>query len=58
MGFQYDEERLAREGKMGMLRSMKGRIEAIGGGMRVLSAPGSGTEIEFRVPFSMGASDG
>lgn len=58
LGFQYDEERLAREGKMGMLRSMKGRIEAIGGGMRVLSAPGRGTEIEFRVPFSMGASDG
>jgi signal transduction histidine kinase len=58
LGFQYDEERLAREGKMGMLRSMKGRIEAMGGRMRVLSAPGRGTEIEFRVPLSVGASDG
>ncbi len=50
IGFHYDEERLRREGKLGMLRSMKGRIEELGGSMRVASRPGAGTEIEFRLP--------
>ena len=50
VGFRYDEERLRREGKLGMLRSMKGRIEALGGSMRVVSMPGPGTEVEFRLP--------
>jgi signal transduction histidine kinase len=53
-GFEYDEERLAREGKLGMLKSMKGRIEGLGGEMRVRSAPGRGTEIEFRLPATGG----
>lgn len=35
-----------------MLGSMKGRIEGLGGSMRVRTAPGRGTEVEFRVPMS------
>ncbi len=50
IGFHYDEERLRRQGKLGMLQSMKGRIEELGGSMRVASRPGAGTEIEFRLP--------
>ncbi|MGH2711936.1 MAG: ATP-binding protein [Actinomycetota bacterium] len=49
-GFVYREERLEEAGKLGMLRSMKGRVEQLGGGMRVLSAPGTGTEVEFVIP--------
>lgn len=48
-GFRYDEARLQQEGKAGMLKSMKGRVEELGGRMNVTSAPGNGTEIEFRV---------
>jgi len=51
VGFDYDEERLRREGKMGMLKSMKGRIEELGGTVRISSAPGRGAEVEFRVPI-------
>jgi len=50
VGFDYDEERLARAGKLGLLKSMRGRIEALGGQMRVHSAPRLGTEVEFRLP--------
>jgi len=57
-GFDYDESRLSREGKLGLLKSMKGRIEALGGSMRVHSAPGRGTEVEFRVPVRRGSDDG
>ena len=49
-GFEYDETRLQQEGKAGMLKSMKGRAEELGGRMTVTSSPGNGTEIEFRVP--------
>lgn len=49
VGFEYDEERLVSEGKLGLLKSMKGRIEALGGVMGVRSAPGRGTEVEFRL---------
>jgi signal transduction histidine kinase len=51
-GFSYDEARLAADGKMGILKSIKGRVEQLGGSMRVESAPGAGTEIELRVPAS------
>jgi signal transduction histidine kinase len=49
-GFVYDEAQLRREGKLGLLGSMKGRIEDLGGSLRVQSAPGKGTEVEFRLP--------
>jgi signal transduction histidine kinase len=50
VGFIYDEEALMRDAKVGILRSMKGRAEDLGGRMEVTSAPGKGTEVEFRVP--------
>jgi signal transduction histidine kinase len=50
IGFDYDEERLRASGKLGVLMSMKGRIEELGGTMTVTSAPGSGTQVEFRLP--------
>jgi signal transduction histidine kinase len=49
-GFVFEEERLRAEGKAGVLKSMKGRAEALGGAMRVETAPGRGTEVEFRIP--------
>ena len=49
-GFVYDEARLRAEGKGGLLKSMKGRVEDLGGTMTVTSAPGRGTEIEFVIP--------
>ena len=51
-GFSYDEARLAADGKMGIVKSIKGRVEQLGGSVRVESAPGAGTEIELRVPAS------
>lgn len=50
VGFRYDEDRMRRDGKLGLLRSMRGRIEELGGEMHLSSAPGRGTEIEFRLP--------
>ena len=49
-GFVYDEDRLREGGKAGILKSMKGRAEDLGGSMTIETAPGRGTEIEFRVP--------
>jgi signal transduction histidine kinase len=53
VGFSYDEARLRAEGKAGVLKSMKGRIEEMGGRMRVRPAQGRGTEIEFRAPKTL-----
>ncbi len=58
VGFDYDESRLGREGKLGMLRSMKGRIEDLGGTMTVRSSPGRGTEVEFLLPAGEDDADG
>jgi signal transduction histidine kinase len=49
-GFSYDEEWLAAADKMGILKSIKGRVEQLDGSVRVETAPGAGTEIELRVP--------
>jgi len=51
VGFEYDEPTLAALGKIGLLKSMKGRVEQLGGSMRVDSRSGVGTEVEFRVPI-------
>lgn len=56
-GFMYDEDGMRAAGKVGMLHSMKGRVEELGGHMRVETAPGAGTEVEFRVPLA-GAEPG
>ncbi len=52
-GFDYDEPRLRGAGKLGILQSMKGRVEALGGTMVIDSTP-EGTEVEFRVPLEAG----
>jgi signal transduction histidine kinase len=49
-GFEYDETRLAADGRLGIAKSMKGRIERVGGSMRIVSSPGRGTTVEFRLP--------
>jgi signal transduction histidine kinase len=54
VGFVYDESALQAKKKAGMLRSMKGRVEDLGGTMAVETGPGKGTEIELRVPCSKG----
>ncbi len=51
VGFDYDESDLRVRGKVGILKSMKGRVEDLGGFMRVTTSPRQGTEIEFRVPI-------
>lgn len=51
-GFTYDEQELQRQGKVGILKSMKGRIEDLGGRVTIESAPGKGTEVEFWVPLA------
>lgn len=53
-GFSYDEDLLGAQGKVGLLKSIKGRVEDLGGSMRVSTAPGKGTEIELRVPMKDG----
>lgn len=50
VGFVYDEEALRADGKAGLLKSMKGRVEDLGGSMDVISGTGKGTEVEFAVP--------
>ena len=51
-GFTYDEAAFAAAGKIGLAKSIKGRVEQLGGRVRVTSRPGAGTEIELRVPRS------
>ena len=58
VGFGYDERRLARDGKLGLLKSMKGRIEDLGGAMHVDTAAGRGTDVEFRLPIREASHDG
>lgn len=58
VGFTFDEMRLAQEGKMGILQSMRGRAEALGGTMVIDSSLGRGTEVEFRFPRRSEARDG
>lgn len=51
VGFDIDEASMAADGKLGITRSMRGRIQQVGGTMRIVSAPGRGTEVEFRIPI-------
>lgn len=43
-------EAAAREGRLGVSASIRGRISAVGGTVEVVSIPGQGTEVELRVP--------
>jgi signal transduction histidine kinase len=49
-GFDFDPERLRAAGKAGIVKSVVGRMEAMGGSAAVQTAPGAGTEVELRVP--------
>ncbi|MGH2819459.1 MAG: sensor histidine kinase, partial [Actinomycetota bacterium] len=51
VGFDYDEDGLRARDKAGILKSMKGRVEDLGGKMLIATGPGRGTEVEFRVPI-------
>ncbi|MEA2447314.1 MAG: hypothetical protein QOK47_951, partial [Actinomycetota bacterium] len=50
-GFEYDVDALRERGKAGILKSMKGRAEHLGGDMTIDTGPGEGTEVEFRIPI-------
>ena len=43
-------EQAEREGRLGVARSVRGRVSELGGTVDVVSAPGAGTEVELRVP--------
>ncbi|NJP32280.1 MacS family sensor histidine kinase [Micromonospora thermarum] len=40
----------AAQGRLGVARSIRGRIEELGGTVRITSTPGTGTEVELTVP--------
>jgi signal transduction histidine kinase len=48
VGFEVDA--CVRNGGLG-LRGMRERLEAVGGSLRIISAPGSGAEIRFGLPL-------
>lgn len=56
-GFVLDEDALRAAGRFGLLRSIRGRVEQLGGRLVVDSAPGRGTELEMRVPLGAGAGE-
>lgn len=43
-------DQAAREGRLGVAQSIRGRVRDLGGTVCVQSAPGQGTEVELRVP--------
>jgi signal transduction histidine kinase len=57
VGFTFDERALRADGKYGLLRSIRGRIEELGGTVDVDTAPGRGTELELRIPAPTRAGD-
>jgi signal transduction histidine kinase len=42
----------ARDGRLGIVQSIMGRIESLGGSGQWTSEPGGGVEWEFRVPVT------
>jgi NarL family two-component system sensor histidine kinase LiaS len=50
VGFEVD--RCVKNGGLG-LRGMQERLAALGGSMQVVSAPGRGSEIRFRLPMGV-----
>jgi signal transduction histidine kinase len=49
-GVGFEVEACIRNGGLG-LKGMRERLEAVGGSLRVISAPGSGAEIRFGLPL-------
>jgi signal transduction histidine kinase len=51
VGFDPVELKAAEQaGRLGVAKSMRGRIEQLGGTMTIAAAPGRGVEVEFSVP--------
>ena len=50
VGFDVGSVGEAADGHFGIARSIRGRIEDLGGDVRIDSAPGRGTEVEIRLP--------
>jgi signal transduction histidine kinase len=50
VGFVFDEGSLKSAGKVGILKSMRGRVEDLGGKLTISSERGRGTEVELAVP--------
>jgi len=54
-GTGMDAQRLAEaaaEGRLGVVRSIRGRIDDLGGSVVITSSPGHGTELEITVPLN------
>ena len=51
VGFDVDTLPGASGDHFGIARSIRGRIEDLGGAVRIESAPGRGTEVEIRMPY-------
>jgi signal transduction histidine kinase len=49
-GVGFEVEACVRNGGLG-LKGMRERLEAVGGSLRIISAPGNGAEIRFRLPL-------
>jgi signal transduction histidine kinase len=52
-GGGFDAERLSAaeaQGRLGVARSIRGRVADLGGSALVRSTPGDGAEVEIRVP--------
>jgi signal transduction histidine kinase len=56
VGFEVASVRDERTGHFGIARSIRGRVEDLGGQVRIESAPGRGTQLEIRVPAFDGGS--
>ncbi|WP_084424727.1 sensor histidine kinase [Kibdelosporangium aridum] len=50
IGFTFSEEKVRAAGRLGLLLSVRARIERIGGTVAINGRPGRGTEIELRLP--------
>jgi signal transduction histidine kinase len=50
VGFTFDEQELRAAGRLGLLVSVRARIERLGGEVVVRGRPGRGAEIELRLP--------
>lgn len=53
-GFEYRPDELRNRGKAGLLKSVIGRIEGLGGRVNVRTSPGSGTLVELNLPVRGG----
>jgi signal transduction histidine kinase len=50
-GAGFDRTRVKKT-RRGLVESIEGRMERVGGSSSIVSSPGNGTEVELRVPRS------